>query len=90
MAVEHKCVRKDYNVSYILYNQWKEMYSGSCFLSVGTVVRYTENKHTCYFTMTVVASMSPDGLTLFKTGSTTELYSVWVLYNPDHSSSPND
>ena len=24
MAVEHKYVRKDYNLSYILYNQWKE------------------------------------------------------------------
>ena len=68
MAVEHKYLRKDYNLSYILYNQWKEMYSGLCFLSVGT-----ENNHTCYFTMTVVASMSPNGLTLFTSVSTTEL-----------------
>ena len=24
MAVEHNYVRKDYNLSYVLYNQWKE------------------------------------------------------------------
>ena len=70
MAVEHKYVLKDYNLSYILYNQWEKMYSGFCFLSVGTVVRYTENDHICYFTITVVASMSPNGLTLFTSVST--------------------
>ena len=90
MAVEHKYVLKDYNLSYILYNQWEKMYSGFCFLSVGRVVRYTENDHICYFTITVVASMSPNGLTLFTSVSTTELSSGWVLYNLGISSSPND
>ena len=41
--------------------------SGSCFLSVGTVVRNTGSNHICYFTMTVVTSMSPNGLTLLIT-----------------------
>ena len=36
----------------------------------------TGNNHTGYFTMTVVASMSPNGLTLLTSLSTTELSSV--------------
>ena len=45
--------------------------SGSCFLSVGIVVRYTGTNHTFYFTMTVVASMSTYGLTLLTSVPTT-------------------
>jgi len=33
MAVEHKYVRKDYNISYVLYNQWKET-SGPVFCRI--------------------------------------------------------
>ena len=39
--------------------------------------------------MTIVASMSPNGLILLTSVSTTELSSVWVLYNPVHSPSLN-
>ena len=87
--MEHKYVHNDYNLSYILYNPWKETLDPVfCRL----VQLYATQKITILATstLTVVASMSPNGLPLLTSVSTIELTSVWVLYNPGHSPSPND